>query len=72
VVDHSNSRATSVLDYLLDHSSTTCSTIRRGREYLPVRADGLRLYLFRMLGELVETTAGKWITRPPSRCPNVM
>jgi hypothetical protein len=23
-----------------------------------------------MLGELVETTAGKWITRPPSRCPN--
>jgi hypothetical protein len=25
-----------------------------------------------MLGELVETTAGKWITRQPSRCPNVM
>src|SRR6478736_605632 len=23
-----------------------------------------------MLGELVQTTAGRWITRPPSRCPN--
>ena len=23
-----------------------------------------------MLGELVQTTDGKWITRPPSRCPN--
>ena len=23
-----------------------------------------------MLGELVQTTAGKWITHPPSRCPN--
>ena len=22
-----------------------------------------------MLGELVQTTAGKWITRPPTRCP---
>jgi hypothetical protein len=23
-----------------------------------------------MLGELVQTTAGKWIIRPPTRCPN--
>ena len=23
-----------------------------------------------MLGELVQTTAGKWITHPPTRCPN--
>ena len=23
-----------------------------------------------MLGELVKTTAGKWITHPPTRCPN--
>jgi hypothetical protein len=23
-----------------------------------------------MLGELVLTTAGKWITHPPTRCPN--
>jgi hypothetical protein len=23
-----------------------------------------------MLGELVQTTAGKWITHPPMRCPN--
>ena len=23
-----------------------------------------------MLGELVRTTAGKWITHPPTRCPN--
>ena len=23
-----------------------------------------------MLGELMQTTAGKWITHPPTRCPN--
>jgi hypothetical protein len=23
-----------------------------------------------MLGELVQTTAGKWIIHPPTRCPN--
>jgi hypothetical protein len=23
-----------------------------------------------VLGELVQTTAGKWITHPPARCPN--
>jgi hypothetical protein len=23
-----------------------------------------------VLGELVQTTAGKWIIHPPSRCPN--
>ena len=23
-----------------------------------------------MLGELVQTTAGKWIIHPPARCPN--
>jgi hypothetical protein len=23
-----------------------------------------------VLGELVQTTAGKWITHPPPRCPN--
>ena len=23
-----------------------------------------------MLGEVVQTTAGKWITHPPIRCPN--
>jgi hypothetical protein len=23
-----------------------------------------------VLGELVQTTAGKWITHPPTRCPN--
>ena len=26
--------------------------------------------LVNVLGELVQTTAGKWITHPPSRCPN--
>jgi hypothetical protein len=30
-----------------------------------------RLRLLVMLGGLVRTTAGKWITRPPSRCSNV-
>ena len=25
-----------------------------------------------VLGELVQTTAGKWITHPPTRCPKVM
>ena len=23
-----------------------------------------------VLGQLVPTTAGKWITQPPTRCPN--
>ena len=23
-----------------------------------------------VLGELVQTTAGKWVTHPPTRCPN--
>jgi len=23
-----------------------------------------------VLGDLVQTTAGRWITRPPTRCPN--
>jgi hypothetical protein len=23
-----------------------------------------------VLGELLQTTTGKWITRPPTRCPN--
>jgi hypothetical protein len=26
--------------------------------------------LLGMLGELVQTTDGKWITHPPTRCPN--
>ena len=26
--------------------------------------------LLLVLGELVQTTAGKWITHPPTRCPN--
>ena len=26
--------------------------------------------LLGMLGELIQTTVGKWITQPPSRCPN--
>jgi hypothetical protein len=26
--------------------------------------------LARVLGELVQATAGKWITQPPTRCPN--
>jgi hypothetical protein len=29
-----------------------------------------RFKLTAVLRELVQTTAGKWITRPPSRCPN--
>jgi hypothetical protein len=28
------------------------------------------IILVNMLGELVQTTAGKWIIQPPSRCPN--
>src|SRR6476620_4367755 len=31
---------------------------------------GHRLRLVGVLGELVQTTAGKWITHPPTRCPN--
>ena len=26
--------------------------------------------LLLVLGELVQTTAGKWLTHPPTRCPN--
>jgi hypothetical protein len=29
-----------------------------------------KVNLSTVLGELVQTTAGKWITHPPSRCPN--
>jgi hypothetical protein len=43
--------------------STTCSTTRRGREYLFSFAQ-TGLYPLLMLGELVQTTAGKWIIRP--------
>jgi len=28
------------------------------------------LMLLLVLGELVQTTDGKWITHPPTRCPN--
>ena len=28
------------------------------------------LRLLVVLGDLVQTTAGKWITHPPTRCPN--
>ena len=31
---------------------------------------GHRLRLVGVLGELVQTTAGKWIIHPPTRCPN--
>ena len=31
---------------------------------------GRKVNLLTVLGELVQTTAGKWITHPPSRCPN--
>jgi hypothetical protein len=31
-------------------------------------SSGLRL--LDVLGDLVQTTDGKWMTRPPSRCPN--
>src|SRR6478752_5866522 len=27
-------------------------------------------YASNVLGQLVQTTAGKWITHPPSQCPN--
>jgi hypothetical protein len=50
-----------VLDYLLDYSERT-------RVPKLVHADGFTL--LRMLGELVQTTAGKWITHPPTHCPN--
>jgi hypothetical protein len=29
-----------------------------------------KVNLLTVLGELVQTTAGTWITRPPTRCPN--
>ena len=32
--------------------------------------DAQRHWLHAVLGELIHTTAGTWITRPPSRCPN--
>ena len=34
------------------------------------RGDGGMSRLVSMLGELVQTTAGKWITHPPTSCPN--
>jgi hypothetical protein len=33
-------------------------------------ADVIGRKLPEVLGELVQTTAGKWITHPPTRCPN--
>jgi hypothetical protein len=29
-----------------------------------------KVNLLTVLGELVQTTGGKWITHPPARCPN--
>jgi hypothetical protein len=29
-----------------------------------------KVNLLTVFGELVQTTTGKWITHPPSRCPN--
>jgi hypothetical protein len=46
---------------------------RRRRPLLNPRKSGnrpVRTRLLVVLGELVHTTAGKWITHPPSRCPN--
>jgi hypothetical protein len=33
-------------------------------------ARSAQLRLSTLLGELVQTTSGKWITHPPTRCPN--
>ena len=46
---------------------------RRRRPLLNPRKSGNRPVRTRLaleLGELVQTTAGKWITHPPTRCPN--
>ena len=46
---------------------------RRRRPLLNPRKSGnrpVRTRLLVVLGELVQTTAGKWITHPPTRCPN--
>jgi hypothetical protein len=36
----------------------------------PFQVPAPRCNLRRVLGELVQATAGKWITHPPTRCPN--
>jgi hypothetical protein len=36
----------------------------------PFQVPAPRRNLRRVLGELVQTTAGKWITHPPTQCPN--
>jgi len=57
VVGHANYRTAKVLDYL-------------ERTRVPNPFEQTDLYPLLMLGELVQTTAGKWITHLPSRCPN--
>jgi hypothetical protein len=51
----------------LDYSPTM-------RDYSPTMRERTRsrrcAYPLVMLGDLVQTTDGKWMTRPPSRCPN--
>jgi hypothetical protein len=41
-----------------------------GLSFVRAAAHSRRLGLRSVLGELVQTTAEKWITHPPTRCPN--
>jgi hypothetical protein len=39
-------------------------------EYSVIQNRHPRITLVTVLGELVRTTDGKWMTHPPTRCPN--
>jgi hypothetical protein len=47
--------------------SPTVRPLATGADYTEIRNSPR---LFDVLGELVQTTTGKWITHPPARCPN--
>ena len=47
-----------------------CTPTAAGRVLFTVDPGQTAPRLLVVLGELVQTTAGKWITHPPTRCPN--
>ena len=38
--------------------------------HVHIASEGLKITACAVPGDLVQTTAGKWITHPPTRCPN--
>ena len=47
-----------------------CTPTAAGRVLFTVDPGQTAPRLLVVLGELIQTTAGKWITHPPTRCPN--